>query len=65
MKWELLETATKDMAMILAYRKHDEFDLFGVAQWLPSAPDIKEGWFWAYSGKPTHWMPLPEPPKHG
>lgn len=73
-EWQPIETAPKDGTMVLlcSAKKHL---LMGVGRYVP----IKElggesehhyerwqdsnGFFWQYLKKPTHWMPLPTPPK--
>jgi hypothetical protein len=68
--WQQIETAPKDGSAILIWpaksafsRKDDEFFSY-VVRW----NDLEQGWIEA-SGEeydtflPTHWMPLPEPPK--
>jgi hypothetical protein len=65
--WQTIETAPKDVAILV----WDEWEKgMGVAQWVHEW----ESWCWAQAAasdeypangpiRPTHWMPLPEPPK--
>tara|TARA_R110000822_G_C14902790_1_gene449209 strand:+ start:211 stop:399 length:189 start_codon:yes stop_codon:yes gene_type:complete len=61
MEWQPIETAPKDKTQVLVWRQYEySYDhlLFGI--------DWFEGGEWQKSRKymqPTHWMPLPEPPK--
>lgn len=70
-EWQHIETAPKDGRIILAY-----FPLEGLAaSWCRVMPVFyshtmqPRPWIFAgraassYSDGPTHWMPLPEPPK--
>lgn len=66
-EWQPIEAAPKDGARILAFGR-DIYgnDYFGVARWAvkyPEFPNSVEGWFWEFATRPTHWTPLPEPPK--
>ena len=64
MEWQTIETAPKDGTNILLYVFSHEPD-YGVGYW--------NGDYWSMTvhadrlydefGSPTHWMPLPEPPK--
>lgn len=66
--WQPIETAPKDGAEILATAKDPSVkgrNYYGVAQWAEQNrdfPNSVSGWFWPYAIRPTHWMPLPEPP---
>ena len=65
--WQPIETAPKDGRRILIYA--DIFPGIVVAHW-QERNITGEGWVmdpesesWgAHDAKPTHWMPLPEPP---
>lgn len=70
-EWQSIETAPKDGTPILVARQHKAFGwVRGWARW----EDVRgiSGWisrgFFPIPGElglahPTHWMPLPEPPK--
>lgn len=63
-QWQPIETAPKDGTEILAYgRKQDGayFVAFEYGDWWCAGP-WDEGWC-ELNHAPTHWMPLPEPPK--
>ncbi len=68
MKWQPIETAPKDGTPILAYRG-DHYKSFGhvqVTYWRTAAHKVGYiGWgeFNQRWWPPTHWMPLPEPPR--
>lgn len=68
-EWQPIETAPRDGTVILVYRplgrKNSTYggrvgiDAFGTVSSYPQE--------WSQSlrfAKPTHWMPLPEPPRH-
>lgn len=59
--WQLIETAPKDGGIILlAFENEDgDNDVF-VGEWFEG-----KGWFILCDKifHPTHWMPLPDPPK--
>ena len=64
--WKPIETAPKDGTQILAHAR-DAYGInyYSVAEWATAMdynPRSVAGWFWAYAIRPTHWMPLPEPP---
>ena len=58
-EWQPIETAPKDNAVFLAWRKHATHPL--MVRYEPSYD-----WFANYDGEHvydlTHWMPLPKPP---
>lgn len=59
-EWKDIETAPRDGTPILAA---DKGTYAYVAEWI-SANRVwigADGMYW----EPTHWMPLPEPPKQG
>lgn len=64
--WQPIETAPKDGQFIAFARgaSGSPMDVFyGVAEWVEKkSGGFVEGWFWNYAIRPTHWMPLPEPP---
>ena len=56
-QWKKIETAPRDGTPILAA---DKGRFAYVAEWIPATGWIgADGMYW----EPTHWMPLPEPPK--
>ena len=63
MKWQPIETAPKDRTEILAVRDKEIKIVF----WYPHLKEWGSQEDWADDGtwEPTHWMPLPEPPKEG
>ena len=63
-EWQPIETAPKDGSEILAFARGNR-DFYGVAQWAEAQAAFNSvaGWFWTFAIRPTHWMPLPEPPK--
>lgn len=65
MDWRPIETAPKDGAQVLGFA-HDGRHYYGVIQWANADPDFPnsiDGWFWEYAIRPSHWQPLPQPPK--
>ena len=66
-EWQPIETAPKDGTPIIAYRPTKPPHVEGM-YW--AGPGGEGGaWYWHYDGDgptstpPTHWMPLPTPPK--
>lgn len=73
MEWQPIETAPKDGSVILTGSYLEEYSgeyepiKTGRMEWAQEFARFDGGWRstgW-YSGllSPTHWMPLPEPPK--
>ena len=59
--WQPIETAPKDMTEILGYMGPKKIEMI----WYFAPSSRTFGWL-NTNGKrrnPTHWMPLPEPPK--
>lgn len=69
--WQPIETAPKDGRDVLLYVVTPLGDEWAMAIGMPegwSGINVGKfsafrGWEHMLSGKPTHWMPLPEPPK--
>jgi hypothetical protein len=67
-KWQPIETAPKDGTRILAFfpQEIDSYKiltvLFTWRQWY-LCPDGAYDFEFEIAGDPTHWMPLPNPPK--
>ncbi len=61
MEWHPIETAPKDGTKVLLSNSEDVFS----GCWVESTLRGFEWWSGEQGGtvKPTHWMPLPEPPK--
>ena len=67
MEWQPISTAPKDGTHIIAFRtsKPDHIESMYWAEY----DEGGGAWHWSYDGdsptqnQPTHWMPLPEPPK--
>lgn len=71
-EWQPIETAPKDGSHVLLWCEHMEGIRYVVAKYItPSGRDHGWGPFcWGADGEreiaervPTHWMPLPSPPK--
>lgn len=63
--WKPIETAPKNKDILL-YAKGGHTDFIGVGHGaVRNLPFYgkHESWFWAYAIHPTHWQPLPDPPK--
>lgn len=69
-EWQPIETAPKDGSRVLAYQPDGRWqskrtcrgETIELVYWhQPGNPD--SAGFWMPSIRPTHWMPLPEPPK--
>ena len=75
--WRDIESAPKDGTRILAFAaplhgteilafSRGHIDYYGVAEWAEADPNLhrpKGVWIWDFLIRPTHWMPLPEPPR--
>lgn len=61
-EWRTIETAPKDGTHIIAYTA--VFDVFGKEYWRPVVLrwSLSEN-AWDFHAKPTHWQPLPKPPR--
>jgi hypothetical protein len=72
-EWQLIETAPKDKTHILAYGKLDpasDYEVITTVYWDSScilchywALVAVVNWVEGDDFYPTHWMPLPKPPK--
>jgi hypothetical protein len=67
--WQPIETAPQDHSIILLAGFDDEGEQVSdighwesYVCWHGEHPDPQ--WSWCYESQPTHWMPLPEPPKY-
>jgi hypothetical protein len=69
-EWQSIETAPKDGSAILIWPAQSAFTGNDTISYVVRWSDWKEAWIEA-SGEeydtfyPTHWMPLPPPPKKG
>ena len=69
MNWQPIETAPKDGTHIIAFRPGNTPHIEGMYWAVYEDTDRAGAWHWSYDGDaprenpPTHWMPLPEPPK--
>lgn len=61
MEWQPIETAPKDGTPVLLYAT----PRMEVGYWNVAVTDVGiTGWYPSmYWRRPTHWMPLPEPPE--
>ena len=59
MNWQPIETAPEDGEWILVYSDHYVFCPFDVVHYDYGAWTNSGGGF----AEPTHWVPLPDPPK--
>ncbi len=67
-EWRPIAEAPKDGSQVLCFAADSIGGppFYGVAEWADADadfPNTVDGWFWAYAQRPTHWMPLPEPPE--
>jgi hypothetical protein len=66
-EWQPIETAPRDGTEFLLYAPDSIINArhyLGVGQWAePNGMGSIAGWFWPYAIRPSHWMPLPSPPK--
>lgn len=62
-EWQPIETAPKDGTRFWAYDPTSEEKQ--MACWWQNDFGMWEGWMnvWDNEPNPTHWMPLPDPPK--
>lgn len=58
MEWQPIETAPKDKLLLGYAEGMMRLVMWENGGWLQVGATIEQGWF-----KPTHWMPLPDPPK--
>ncbi len=69
MDWQPIATAPLDGTDVLVHLGDDRPPV--VAGWFGDEGQNVSDWWMEYDtqnvvrGKPTHWMPLPEPPKEG
>lgn len=62
-QWQPIDTAPKDGARVIVYCDRGA-RIRIMKYWQPSNPDTPGFWIdGTGSATPTHWMPLPEPPK--
>lgn len=67
--WLPIESAPKDGTKVLLFPFHVASWDFGDEAWIYAVtsvdiPDAPPGTFFcSYAQNPTHWMPLPDPPK--
>jgi len=63
MQWQPIETAPRDDTLVLVYRPREDADHpahVGVDKWRV----VSRCWYYSRRDQqPTHWMPLPDPPK--
>ena len=64
MEWQPIETAPKNGEWVLLYFPH--YAKSSVGKWRSPSPEYYQ--HWCIEGgvtpyDPTHWMPLPQPPK--
>lgn len=71
MNWQTIETAPKGRTPVIVFW---DGRIVGEARYIPEEDTDDFGWWWANETpgdafakklcpEPTHWMPLPEPPK--
>jgi hypothetical protein len=63
--WQPIGTAPRDGTLILIWPSKRSRNLAGVdtAYWhQPGNPSAVGFWVSRYAARPTHWMPLPDPP---
>ncbi len=63
--WQPIETAPKDGTdILLAAHWRGERWLQGIGRWRDERyQENTPGWGWTWYASPSHWMPLPNPPK--
>lgn len=70
-EWKSIDSAPKDGTLVIVWA--EDFDYPVLAQWSTEAHHLHQRYFWGtgnrahwldlYAAQPTHWQPLPEPPK--
>lgn len=67
MEWMPISTAPKDGTWMLAFRRVRGKTNIAQARWVRDMFGTYcfggEGWYYPEDNAPTHWMPLPDPPK--
>lgn len=68
--WQPIETAPRDNSIILLAGIDDDGNqVVGEGYWETyswwDGEHNNPEWSWCWEADPTHWMPLPEPPKKG
>jgi hypothetical protein len=58
MEWQSIETAPRDELLLGAEGDMIRLVMWENTSWVQVGATIEKGWF-----EPTHWMPLPDPPK--
>ncbi len=66
-EWQAIETAPQDGTSVLLWARPNGLPEYGLSVWIGAyRGSYTEGWDSDDSGRwlaPTHWHPLPEPPK--
>lgn len=69
MNWQPIDTAPKDGTWLLLFRPGKEGNRIAEARWRGNWMDKGSyewggnSWCYPENSQPTHWMPLPPPPK--
>jgi hypothetical protein len=69
-EWQPIDTAPRDNSIILLAGIDDLGDqVVGEGYWETylwwNGEHNDPEWSWGWEAEPTHWMPMPEPPKKG
>lgn len=65
-EWKTIESAPKDGSWFLGWTPIDRIPNVGPMYWRKHSRNKNGGWWtshFLFREQPTHWMPLPEPPK--